>query len=166
MQVGCCLMQTSPYQLHWWTVTTRLSDKCQSGVIFTPGFLYSARIYTSGMWKPHKSGDGNKANKNVPSYDICVEKQMLLFEYFPSHVQHKLSKHKVNIKETCLNKPNLMWCQRHTSYLSFFSSHTQSLVWFFSTQKCLNRVKTDFATNRVNHDKTKFSTKQHKVYTF
>ena len=54
------------------------------------------------------------------------------------------------------------------TYLIFviFSPHIQSLVSFFSTQKCVNRVKTDFATNSVNHDKTNFSTKQHNVYTF
>ena len=57
---------------------------------------------------------------------------------------------------------------RRGTYLIFviFSPHTQSLVSFFSTQKCVNRIKTDFETNSVNHDKTILSKKQHNMYTF
>ena len=43
-------------------------------------------------------------------------------------------------------------------YLIFviFSPHTQSLVKFFSTQKCVNRNKTDFATKRRKSQQNQF----------
>ena len=52
-------------------------------------------------------------------------------------------------------------------YLIFviFSPHTQFLVNFFSTQKRVNRDKTDLRQKCVNCDKTNFTTKKHEFYT-
>ena len=40
-----------------------------------------------------------------------------------------------------------------------FSPQRKNLTQFFSTQKCVNCDKTDFATKFVNYDKTDFTTK-------
>ena len=50
----------------------------------------------------------------------------------------------------------------HRPDICHFSPHRKFLDKFFSTQKCVNYNKTDFATKCVNFDKTDFSRKQHK----